>query len=144
MKRFSILLIILIAFVLGCVVGPNFRSTPAEAQALTTKSDLITLFRSDATSLLSVRGKIRAHKASYDALAFSWADEDFVGANAGITATQFTTAVSNLADICDKFDAGGSLAVGLPTTVNRIANVNIAEAGTSDGQVFATEAGIDK
>jgi hypothetical protein len=111
----------------ACMTGDG--SFASAFQAATSKSDLINLFRQDATSLLSVRAKIRAHKASYDALAFTWADGDFTGTNAGITAVQFTSAVANLTDVCDKFDLGGSLPVGLPTGVNRIASMNLSSNG---------------
>lgn len=107
----------------GWVIRPLTEPRPVAAQATTTKSNLISLIRQDATDFLTVRAKIRQHRASFDALGFTFVDGDFIGDNAGITAAQFTTAVTNLTAIADGFDLGGTLAVGIPTNINRIARL---------------------
>lgn len=116
-KKNLIFCIILFALACGCAY------VKIHAQSVSAKSDLISAFRQDATALLKVRADIRKHRAAYDALGFTFVDGDFTGANQGITQIQFTSAVTNLTDVCDKFDLGGTLAAGIPTGVNRIAFV---------------------
>ena len=106
--------------------GTNSRTPSvlptASAQATTTKPNLITHMRQDATDLINTEANYRAHRAQYDALSYSWADNDFSGNNAGPTAAQFTTAVSNMGTIFDAVKSGGTLSAGLPTTLHRISN----------------------
>lgn len=123
----------ILSFILGFAVAlllfsGVFKDSPApqplsvEAQSTSAKANLISLIRADATAFLAARASFKAHKASYDGFGFSWVDGDFTGANAGITATVFTTGVSNLDTLFSDFDAGGTLPAGLPTGVNRIAS----------------------
>lgn len=103
-------------------VSAPIATESVSAQATTAKADLITNIRTDATNLLTARASYRKHRARYDALGFSWVDGDFTGANAGITASQFTSAVTNLGLIFDAYDSGGTLSSGFPTTIERVAN----------------------
>lgn len=103
------------------VAGWSSPVRQVSAQATTTKPDLITRYRANAQKLLEWKDENKALRAQYDALAFSWADGDFTGSNGGITATQFTTAVTNLSLVQAAFDSGGTISSGFPTTVYRIA-----------------------
>lgn len=85
-----------------------------------TKSDLISAYRANVQAFIAWKDSTKALRAQYDALAFTWADGDFDGANAGITAAQFTTAVTNLSAVQNAFDAGATLAAGFPTTIYAI------------------------
>jgi len=121
MRKVVLTAIVTFVITLG-LFGPSGRTVipPVEAQAATAKSDLISVIRKDSDDLLKVRASYRQHRARYDALSFSWVDGDFSGSNAGITASQFTSAVTNLGQIFDAVDSGGTLTSGLPTNLNRI------------------------
>lgn len=84
------------------------------------KTDLINQYRAATDELLSNLQTLRAVKAEYDALGFSFADGDFTGANGDLTASQFTTTVGNLESIYNAIFNGGTLPVGLPTNLYRL------------------------
>lgn len=124
----SQILTLLVGMALGMVLAitPNQPLEPisparvASAQATTTKPDLITNYRTNVSKFLAWKDDTKALRAQYDALAFSWADGDFTGANSGITASQFTTYVTNASAVVTAWESGGTLASGFPTTFYRV------------------------
>ena len=123
MKR-TILTVVITAAMTLLLFGGNQPSPvqpgSVEAQATTTKTDLISNYRANAVAFLAWKDSNKALRAQYDALAYSWVDGDFTSANAGITASQFTTAVTNLSLVQAAFDSGGTLSSGFPTTIYKI------------------------
>lgn len=120
MRTHVLTALITAAIVLTVTVGMK-RPGRVEAQASDAKANLISAMRQDATDFTGVRAKYRQHKARYDALGFTWADGDFTGENAGLTAAQFTTGVGNLENVFNAYDSGGTLSAGFPTTIELIA-----------------------
>jgi hypothetical protein len=121
--RRTVIACVLTALVTAMLVtgaGHQPMSAPVAAQATTTKTDLISNYRANANAFLTWKDANKALRAQYDALAYSWADGDFTNANAGITAAQFTTAVTNLSLVQAAFDNGATLASGFPATIYRI------------------------
>lgn len=122
MKR-TILTVVITAAMTLMLFGGNrspVQFGPVQAQATTTRTDLISNYRANAVKFLAWKDEVKALRSQYDALAYSWVDGDFTGSNAGITAAQFTTAVTNLSLVQAAFDAGGTLSSGFPTTVYKI------------------------
>ena len=101
---------LLVAFFLGHQAGTiNPELTPvAKAQTPSSKSNLISKYRAVSRKLLDVMAEEQALRTEYDAVGFGdiLADEDFIGSNAGITKTQFTSMVSSFGSIRTTFTTG--------------------------------------
>ena len=91
-----------------------------EAQAVAKKTALIAAIRQDATDFCALRARVRQHRATYDALGITWVNGDFIGTDSGITATQFTSNVTNMKLIFDAYDSGATLSAGFPATIEVI------------------------
>ena len=83
------------------------------------KPDVISGIRAQCRALVDVCNNLRALKVKSDSIAgFSaFADNNFTGDNAGITAAEYTQAVSDFNTIVNAILSGGSISVG---TINNL------------------------
>lgn len=98
--------------------GPH--QVTSAGQTATSKSDLITNMRKDVNLMHDAFASFKGHKAEYDVRNFSFVDGDFTGANAGITASQFTQAVVDFNTIYNAVYAGGTISAGVIPNVYKI------------------------
>jgi hypothetical protein len=107
------------------VIKPAKPEAPVGSETLgvtrmANKTQFINRIRFLDTKLLETLEDIHNAEVERVALGLSFADEDFSGANEGITAAQFGNAVTNLASIRNAVFEGGTLPAFLPGTLYQI------------------------